>query len=389
MESYTDRRASWLESFYDLVVAIVVLQLSINLSHDVSINGFFKFVALFIPVFWAWIGVTFYATRFGTDDMVHRFLMLLQIGAFAFMAVNIPDGLGSNSGWFALSYAASRAILVVEYFRAGRHVPSARKLTSSYSIGFSISTAIWLASVFVPPPLRFILWTIGLAVDIGIPLLFTKQFSMQFAPHTRHLPERFGFFTIIVLGIAILGIVDGIATHQWTVSSMVTTALGLGMTFSLWWLYFDNLDGSEIKALRENKKLGVYVTWLYIHIPLIIGFTALGVGVEHVVLSNQSLALPPSEAWLLCVSTSICLSAIGVIEITSAKSNATLVILKWSEKYTEAICNIATAAVVLFIGATLSDILLPVFFMAIIAAACIAQVIVDIRRHPFHLEYKF
>jgi len=212
---------------------------------------------------------------------------------------------------------------------------------------------------------------------------------MQFAPHTRHLPERFGLFTIIVLGIAILGIVDGIATHQWTVSSLVTTALGLGMTFSLWWLYFDNLDGSEIRALRENKQLGVYVTWLYIHIPLIIGFTALGVGVEHVVLSNQSLALPSSESWLLCVSTSICLTSIGVIEITSAKSNATLVILKWSEKYTEAICNIATAAVVLFIGATLSDILLPVFFMAIIAASCIAQVIVDIRRHPFHREYKF
>jgi low temperature requirement protein LtrA len=389
VESYTDRRASWLESFFDLIVAIVVLQLSINLSHDISISGFFKFVALFIPVFWAWIGVTFYATRFGTDDIIHRFLMLLQIGVFAFMAVNIPDGLGSNSGWFALSYAASRAILVVEYLRAGRHVPSARKLTASYSIGFSISTAIWFISVFVPPPLRFILWIIGLAVDIGIPLLFTKQFSMQFAPHTRHLPERFGLFTIIVLGIAILGIVDGIATHQWTVSSMVTTALGLGMTFSLWWLYFDNLDGSEIRALRENKQLGVYVTWLYIHIPLIIGFTALGVGVEHVVLSNQSLALPSSESWLLCVSTSICLASIGVIEITSAKSNATLVILKWSEKYTEAICNIATAAVVLFIGATLSDILLPVFFMAIIAASCIAQVIVDIRRHPFHREYKF
>ena len=101
MESYTDRRASWLESFYDLVVAIVVLQLSINLSHDISLIGFLKFVALFLPVIWAWIGVTFYATRFGTDDVIHRFLMLLQIGVFAFMAVNIPDGLSSNSGWFA------------------------------------------------------------------------------------------------------------------------------------------------------------------------------------------------------------------------------------------------------------------------------------------------
>jgi low temperature requirement protein LtrA len=212
---------------------------------------------------------------------------------------------------------------------------------------------------------------------------------MQFAPHTRHLPERFGLFTIIVLGIAILGVVDGIATHQWTISSMVTAALGLGITFSLWWLYFDNLDGSEIRALRENKQLGVYVTWLYIHIPLIIGFTAVGVGVEHVVLSNQSLALPLSDSWLLCISTSICLSAIGVIQITSAKSNVTLVKSKWSEKYREAIYSLGTAVVVLIIGAALSDTLLPVFFMSIIAATCIAQVIVDIRRHPFHLEYKF
>ena len=212
---------------------------------------------------------------------------------------------------------------------------------------------------------------------------------MQFAPHTRHLPERFGLFTIIVLGIAILGVVDGIATHQWTISSMVTAALGLGMTFSLWWLYFDNLDGSEIRALRENKQLGVYVTWLYIHIPLIIGFTALGVGVEHVVLSNQSLALPLSDSWLLCISTSICLSAIGVIQITSAKSNVTLVKSKWSEKYREAIYSLGTALVVLIIGAALSDTLLPIFFMSIIAATCIAQVIVDIRRHPFHLDYKF
>jgi low temperature requirement protein LtrA len=196
-------------------------------------------------------------------------------------------------------------------------------------------------------------------------------------------------FTIIVLGIAILGVVNGIATHQWTISSMVTSALGLGMTFSLWWLYFDNLDGSEIRALRENKQLGVYVTWLYVHIPLIIGFTALGVGVEHVVLSNQSLALPSSQSWLLCLSTSICLSAIGVIQITSAKSNVTLVESKWSEKYREAIYSLGTAVVVLIIGAALSDTLLPVFFMSIIAATCIAQVIVDIRRHPFHLEYKF
>ena len=96
-----------------------------------------------------------------------------------------------------------------------------------------------------------------------------------------------------------------------------------------------------------------------------------------------------SEAWLMCLSTSICLSAIVVIQITSAKSNVTLVKSKWSEKYREAIYSLGTAVVVLIIGAALSDTLLPVFFMTIIAVTCVGQVILDIRRHPFHLEYKF
>jgi low temperature requirement protein LtrA len=128
------------------------------------------------------------------------------------MAVSIPDGLGKNSIWFALSYAVIRTILVIEYLRTRRHVPAARQLTTRYSIGFSIAAGIWFVSAFVPPPIRFIFWIIGLGVDIGTPLLFTRQLSVQFAPHVHHLRERFGSFTIIVLGISILGVVNGISS---------------------------------------------------------------------------------------------------------------------------------------------------------------------------------
>jgi low temperature requirement protein LtrA len=97
-------------------------------------------------------------------------------------------------------------------------------------------------------------------------------------------------------------------------------ALGLGIAFSLWWIYFDNVDGSEIKALRSERRVGVYLSWLYIHFPLLIGFTALGVSIEHVVLGNQNLAMPFAEKWLLCVSVSMCLFALGVMHITSERT---------------------------------------------------------------------
>lgn len=385
---------TWLENFYDLIVAIIVYQLSRDLNQDVSISGFLSFVALFIPVCWSWIGVTFYSTRFETDDLTHRLLMLLQIAAAVFMAVSIPDGVGKNSGWFALSYAVIRTILVVEYLRTRQHVSPARQLTTKYSIGFSIAAGIWFVSICVPPPIRFVFWIIGLVVDIGTPLFFSRQLSVQFAPDIHHLPERFGSFTIIVLGISILGVVNGIAAHNWTTSSVISAGLGLGIAFSLWWIYFDTVDGSEIRALRENKQIGIYVTWLYIHFPLIIGFTAFGVSVEHIVLSNQSLALPSSEKWLLCTSTFLSLLALGIIQMTSAMTTNPISSSANSRKittYTAAIYSIMAAISVLVLGATLKDgiLMLPVSLIGIMAISCTGQVILDLKRHPHHRFSKF
>ncbi|HKH86458.1 MAG TPA: low temperature requirement protein A [Nitrososphaera sp.] len=396
MESYKERHFTWLDAFYDLIVAIIVFELSRELSEDVSVFGFLSFVALFVPAVWSWVGVTFYSTRFATDDLAHRLLMLLQIAATAFMAVSVHDGLGENSRWFALSYAIMRVILVVEYVRTRRHVPDARELTTRYSIGLSIAAGIWFVSVFVPLPFRLLLWVLGMGIDIGTPLLFPRRLSVQFAPNVHHLPERLGFLTIIVLGISILGVVNGIAAHNWNVPSIVCAALGLAVAFSMWWVYFDTVDGSEIRALREDKQTGIYLTWLYIHFPLIIGFTALGVSIEHIVLSDQSLPLPSSDRWLLCISAFLCLLTLGVIQMTSAMTTKSVspsssTNSKKARTYAAAIYSIIAAIAVLVIGAILRDgiLILPAFLLGIIAIACTGEVILDVRRHPHHRFSKF
>ena len=78
----TNRHATWLELFYDLIFVVVISQLAHNLEDDFSLYGFLGFLALFVPVWWSWTGAAFYATRFDTDDLGHRILILLQmIGA--------------------------------------------------------------------------------------------------------------------------------------------------------------------------------------------------------------------------------------------------------------------------------------------------------------------
>ena len=259
-----ERHATWLELFYDLVFVVVVSQLSQNLNHDISLSGLLSFIALFIPVWLAWIGATFFATRFDTDDLGHRILTLLQMMGSWSMAVNVPDALGKTSAGFALSYAAIRFILVIEYFRVGRHISSARPLTKRYLIGFtSGTTVIWTVSAFVPSTsLRFILWGIGSAIDFGTPLLVGRLVIIVCAAEYFSFTRTYRTFCYNRTGESILGVVMGLAGHEWNIYSTLSVGLGLSIPFSLWWIYFDNVDGSAIRAAREKGRIGIYMAWL-------------------------------------------------------------------------------------------------------------------------------
>ena len=94
------------------------------------------------------------------------------------MAVSVHDGLDENSIWFALSYAITRVILVIEYVRTRRYVPDARELTTRYSIGYSIAAGIWFVSVFVPLPFRLFLWITGMAGILPYDKIFLPKFSI-------------------------------------------------------------------------------------------------------------------------------------------------------------------------------------------------------------------
>ena len=230
-----NRHATWLELFYDLVFVVVIFQLAHNLEEDFSLYGFLAFLALFVPVWWSWTGAAFYATRFDTDDLGHRILILLQMVGAAALAVNVPDALGNDSAGFALSYAAIRIILVIEYVRTGinKSFSSATPLIRLYSRGFLCAAIVWIISAFIPPPFRFVLWGIGLAIDFATPITAGRLHS-QFAPHISHLPERMGLFTIIVLGESVLEVVTGVQNREFDIYSTLILGLGLSIPFGLW-----------------------------------------------------------------------------------------------------------------------------------------------------------
>lgn len=369
--SESERHATWLELFYDLIFVVTISELAHNLEKDVSLSGFFGFVVLFVPIWWSWVGATFYATRFDTDDLGHRLLTAVQIIAIAALAVNVHHGLGETSAGFALSYAAARSVLVIEYLRARQHITRSRLLTTRFALGFGIAAAIWLVSAFVPIPLRFILWAFGLIVDFATPL-GAGRLDAEFAPHSSHLPERFGLFTLIVLGELIVAVVSGVAQQQWNTSSALTAVFGLSIAFSLWWIYFDNLAGSAIQAARACQCIRTYQTWLYTHLPLVIGMTATGVGVKYLVSNAPDLVIAPKLRWLICGAVALCLLALGIIYLTGLTP-------KTSKRCRlRAIYRFGGAAVLIML-AVFGIGLSPTGLIGLVTVVCATQIILDLR----------
>jgi low temperature requirement protein LtrA len=361
-----ERRATWLELFFDLVFVVAIAELGHNLSADVSVTGFLSFTALFAPVWWCWVGQTFYATRFDTDDLGHRLLTLLQIAIVAALAVNIHHAFTTSSVGFALSYAAFRAVLVFQYLSAGYFVPTARPLIKYYFAGFGLGATLWGLSVFVPTPWRFAVWILGLVVDLMTPILASQEVS-KIPPSFSHIPERLGLFVIIVLGESILAVVKGISGLTWTTAAIATAFLGLSIAFSMWWIYFDTVDGSPLMSMKAGR-IYIGLLWLYMHLPFAIGLGATGIGVEHFI-KNSGKLIPDYDRWLLCVGVSFCLISLAVIHYITCTFGA-------RNKHWSAY-RLGSAAFVLMI-ATLGTSLSPVLLITLIVIACLIQVILGL-----------
>ena len=115
-----------MELFFDLVFVAAVARLAEMLIERHDATGFLRFVGMFVPVAWAWMGYTYYANRFDTDDVPYRAMVSAGMAAVAAMAVAIGDFSDEGLMRFAIAYAAVRVVLLLMYVRARHHVPEMR-----------------------------------------------------------------------------------------------------------------------------------------------------------------------------------------------------------------------------------------------------------------------
>lgn len=370
-ESDQERSATWLELFYDLVFVVAVASLGRRLLDDVSWQGVLSYIGLFIPLWWAWAGFTFYADRFDTDDIGLRSLAVVQMVAIALMAASIGGGEADSTTAFALSFVLARVVLIVMYERARRNVPEARDLVTGYMIGLSVEAGFWLVSAFVPEPVRYYLWAAGLAVSFSAPFVLRKM-QARVPLDTSHLPERFGLFTILVLGESIAAVVVGLSDQTWGFEATFAATVGVLIASSLWWLYFDNLEGSVVRRMPHQKKAWKPTAWIYSHLPLAMALVAAGVGVEFIVAHTEE-ALPAAERWLTVGGAAFALLAMAMIHVATVSPDPR------RRDSLQARVRVASAAVLFVIAAAaggLSSIPVAVLVLFVLVAQVVADVVI-------------
>lgn len=287
-------RVTWLELFYDLVFVVVISRLAHHLAEHPDARSFGEFLLLFVPVWWVWLSVAYYNERFETYDLSFRATTLLQMLAVAGMAANAEYGLGKTATGFALSYAAARGLIVLMWWRAGRHNPGARPVTDVYVRNFSVSVGLWTVAAFLTGPLALVLKGAGLLIDLLTPMLTLRDQPRAFPAAARKLPERFGLFVIIVLGESLVGVVNGLAdVARPGAVALLRFGLGFVLGFGLWWVYFDFVGRREPDSHNRWR----FFAWAYLHLPLVVGITVVGAMIERAVTLEG--AAEPGVRWLL------------------------------------------------------------------------------------------
>lgn len=311
------RTVSFLELFYDLVYVVLIAEVAHALAGHVDLAGLGRFIFLFLIVWWAWLNGATYHDLHGNNDLrtrVFTFVQMIFVGA---MAVYAHDALGVTAVGFALSFAGFQLLFAYLWWRVGVYDPAHRPLARPYVAGYLLSTLLYGVSIWMPTPVRFSLWAAALALSLLLPFVsnlrgrqnpqIQAQIDQAFTI-SRSGVERFGLFTIIVLGEVIAGVIRGlqrVPELDWLTG--VTALLGMLLAVGIWWIYFDLISGNTPRPGR-----GAAMAWLYLHLPLTLGITAIGAAVLNVT-EHTGDPMPGAVRWLLVGSVAVVLVAIALL----------------------------------------------------------------------------
>ncbi|MDH6110636.1 low temperature requirement protein LtrA [Kitasatospora sp. MAP12-15] len=276
------RASTPLELFFDLCFVVAVgqagRQLALALGEGHLRVALVGYVFSFFAVWWAWMNFTWFASAYDCDDVPYRITTLVQITGVLILAAGIPRLFtGGGYGLSVAGYVVMRLAMVTQWLRAAQgESGAARTMARRYAAGITLVQLGWVLLLLVPHTVTPYLIPLGVLAELAVPALAER--SVQTSWHPGHISERYGLFTLIVLGetvsAATVAVQAAVDEHE-ALGKLVPIAIGgILLCFSAWWIYFAR---PVHEHLRSNRQAFL---WGYGHYLIFGSAAAIGAGLE-------------------------------------------------------------------------------------------------------------
>jgi low temperature requirement protein LtrA len=303
------RAATPLELFFDLCFVVAVAQASSSLHHALAEAHFREallgYTFVFFAIWWAWMNFTWFASAYDNDDVGYRLVVFVEIAGVLILAAGVPRAFDDHE-WaiVTLGYAVMRIALVSQWVRAAICDPPRRTTGFRYAFGVGTCMLGWGALLLLPDGWVLAGWAVMVPAELLVPVWAERAEPTTWHPH--HIAERFGLFTLIVLGESVLAATVAVQSAFDAgdeLPALLEIALGgLLIVSSLWWIYFAQPAEDVVDRARsafESGRSRVSFGWGYGHLPVFAGAAAVGAGlavatdeaVGHADLSTRGAAL--------------------------------------------------------------------------------------------------
>ncbi|WP_406861444.1 low temperature requirement protein A [Streptomyces sp. HUAS MG47] len=309
------RAATPLELFFDLCFVVAVAQAGAEFVHAVAEGhageGLASYALVFFAIWWAWMNFTWFASAYDNDDVLYRVVTLVQIAGVLVLAAGVSRAFQDHDFLVVyLGYLVMRLAMASQWLRAAHHAGSdaERTMCRRYAGGVITVQIGWIALLLVPETARPWVFLVMALLELAVPMYAEKDVTTAWHPH--HIAERYGLFTIIVLGesvaAATVAVKSGVTEHDALGELLPIAAGGLLIVFAAWWIYF------VVPAHDRLTETGQGFLWGYGHYVIFASAAAIGAGIEIAVeqavgkahlstLAASSAVTIPTAVFLLSV----------------------------------------------------------------------------------------
>ena len=319
------RTSTQLELFFDLAFVVAVAQAAGSM-HHLLVDGhagdaLFAYPLAFFGIWWAWMNFTWFASAYDCDDVPYRIATFVQMTGVLIFAAGIPRGFEDRDlGVMTAGYVVMRLALVAQWLRVAASHPERRTTALRYAIGISAVQVAWVVRLAVPDSWLLPSFVVLAVCELAVPMWAERAGRTSW--HAHHIVERYGLFTIIVLGESVLSAtiaVQAVLDADGTVADIATVVIGgLLIVYSMWWIYFalpvERMVDRARREFEDDNAANVFA-WGYGHYVILAAIAAAGAGIAVAIdgATDHSTLSDVESALVLTVPVAVYLVAVWVL----------------------------------------------------------------------------